>query len=102
MVRLAPRIQMPCEVGAISTGAPASTATASPCPTPDAARPPATQRARSCTSPQVCLTGASGSPVVMPLELLRALAYIVSVNLLTRDPPDSGRARATEAVVDGC
>ena len=49
IVRLAPRIQMPCAVGAISTGAPASTATASPWPTPAAARPPATRRLRSCT-----------------------------------------------------
>ena len=37
-----PRIQMPWAVRAISTGAPASTATASPWPTPEAARPPAT------------------------------------------------------------
>ena len=31
IVRLAPRIHRPCAVGAISTGAPASTPTASPC-----------------------------------------------------------------------
>ena len=30
IVRLAPRIQRPCAVGAISTGSPASTPTASP------------------------------------------------------------------------
>ena len=84
MVRLAPRIQIPWAVGAISTGAPASTATASPCPMPAAARPPAM---RSC--PLVHLgpgvpTGVPGSPVVMPLRLVRALANIVSVNLLTK------------------
>src|ERR1700677_1869868 len=82
MVRLAPRIHMPCAVGAISTGAPASTATASPWPTPAAARPPAICRARWWTSNQVCRTGASGSPVFMPLKLHWALANIVSVNLL--------------------
>src|SRR5271169_746501 len=86
MVRLAPRIQMPCAVGAISTGAPASTATASPWPTPAAARPPAICRARWWTSNQVCRTGASGSPVFMPLKLHWALANIVSVNLLTEIP----------------
>ena len=86
MVRQAPRIQMPCAVGAISTGAPASTATVSPCPTPDPARPPATRRARSCTSPQVCRTGQFGSPVTMPFELDWALPYIVSVNLLKTIP----------------
>lgn len=53
MVRLAPRIHRPCAVGAISTGKPASTPTASPGPMPAAARPPAMRRARSCTSPQV-------------------------------------------------
>ena len=93
MVRLAPRIQMPCAVGAISTGAPASTATASPWPMPAAARPPATRRARSCTSAQVCRTGLSGSPVTMPLRLQWALPYIVSVNRLTTIP--SGATAAT-------
>ena len=83
MVRTAPRIHRPCAVGAISTGAPASTPTASPFPTPAAARPPATRRALSWTSPQVCRTGRSGSPVTMPLVLLYALGYIVSVNRLT-------------------
>src|ERR1700677_2154858 len=86
MVRLAPRIQMPCAVGAISTGAPASTATASPWPTPAEERPPATCLARWWTSNQVCRTGASGSPVLMPLKLHWALANIVSVNLLTEIP----------------
>ena len=57
MVRLAPRIHRPCAVGAISTGNPASTPTASPCPIPAAARPPAIRRARSWTSPQVWRTG---------------------------------------------
>ncbi len=57
MVRLAPRIHRPCAVGAISTGKPASTPTASPCPMPAAARPPAMLRARSWTSPQVWRTG---------------------------------------------
>ena len=53
MVRLAPRIHSPWAVGAISTGRPASTPMASPRPMPAAARPPAMQRARSWTSPQV-------------------------------------------------
>ena len=83
MVRLAPRIHRPWAVGAISTGAPASTPTASPWPTPAAARPPAIRRARSCTSPQVCRTGSCGSPVTMPLVRSRALRNIFSVNLLT-------------------
>ena len=47
IVRLAPRIQSACAIGAISTGNPASTPTASPCPTPAAASPPAMRRARS-------------------------------------------------------
>ena len=89
MVRQAPRIQMPCAVGAISTGAPASTATASPCPTPAAASPPAI-----ATGPLVHLAPgmadrASGSPVTMPLRLVWALAYIVSVNLLMTIPSAS-------------
>ena len=69
IVRLAPRIQSACAVGAISTGNPASTPTASPCPTPAAASPPAMRRARSCTSSQVCRTGSCGSPVTMPRVL---------------------------------
>src|ERR1700682_1296113 len=77
---------MPWAVGAICTGAPASTATASPCPTPAAARPPAIRRARACTSAQLCRTGASGSPVTMPFLLHWALLYIVSVNRLTTIP----------------
>src|SRR6478735_10035180 len=86
MVRLAPRIQMPCAVGAISTGAPARTATASPGPMPAAASPPATRRARSCTCAQVWRTGACGSPVFSPLVLDRALEYIVSVKTLMTGP----------------
>src|ERR1700676_855554 len=93
MVRLAPRIQMPCAVGAISTGAPARTATASPGPMPDVARPPAMRRARSCRSRHVCRTGESGSPVTMPLGLVIALAYIVSVKLLTTIPLAPARPR---------
>ena len=89
IVRLAPRIQMACAVGAISTGAPASTATASPCPTPAAARPPATRRLRSCTCCQVWRTGASGSPVFMPLRLLWALSDMVWVNRLRVRSPGS-------------
>ena len=69
IVRLAPRIHTPWAVGAISTGKPASTPTASPCPTPAAASPPAIRRARSCTSSQVCRTGSCGSPVTMPRVL---------------------------------
>ena len=98
MVRLAPRIQMPCAVGAISTGAPASTATASPCPTPAAARPPATWRARWCTSAQVCRTGSSGSPVTMPFMLHWALKYMVSVNWLTTIPLAPARRRGVFVV----
>ena len=95
MVRLAPRIQMPCAVGAISAGAPASTATASPRPTPAAARPPAIRRARSCTSTPGMPDGAFGSPVTMPFELHWALPYIVSVNLLKTIPPAPAPLRAT-------
>ena len=84
MVRLAPRIHRPCAVGAISTGKPASTPTASPRPMPAAARPPAMRRARSWTSPQVWRTGAWGSPVTMPFFEMRALRNIFSVNLLTQ------------------
>src|ERR1700744_3735016 len=91
---------MPCAVGAISTGAPASTATASPCPTPAAERPPATRRPRSCTSPQVCRTGASGSPVIMPLRLLWALSYMVWVNRLTTDPLALTRAARSVSAVN--
>ncbi len=83
IVRLAPRIHRPCAVGAISTGKPASTPTESPSPMPASARPPATRRARSCTSPQVWRTGSCGSPVTMPVLALRALRYIFSVNRLT-------------------
>ena len=86
MVRLAPRIHRPCAVGAISTGAPASTPTASPWPTPAAASPPATRRALSCTSRQVCRTGACGSPVTIPWVLVWAFRYIVSVKRLTTTP----------------
>ncbi|COW64172.1 Uncharacterised protein [Mycobacterium tuberculosis] len=82
MVRLAPRIHRACAVGAISTGKPASTPTTSPRPTPAAARPPAMQRARSWTSPQVWRTGMCGSPVTMPVVAVRALWNIFSVNLL--------------------
>src|SRR5689334_6419288 len=82
MDRMAPRIQMPWLVGAISTGAPASTGTASPRQTPASANPPAIRRARSCTSPQVCRTGQFGSPVTRPFELDCAVPYMVSVNLL--------------------
>ncbi len=84
MVRLAPRIHSPCAVGAISTGYPASTPTASSGPMPAAARPPAIRRARSWTSPQVWRTGSWGSPVTMPVVTDRALRYIFSVNLLTK------------------
>ena len=87
MVMLAPRIHRPCAVGAISTGAPASTPTASPWRTPAATRPPATRRALSCTSPQLCRTGRSGSPVTIPCGLVRAFSYIVSVKRLTLRPP---------------
>ena len=45
-VKHAPRNHTPCAVGAISTGAPASKPTRSPGPTPNAANPPATHRAR--------------------------------------------------------
>ena len=94
---------MPWAVGAISTGAPASTATASPWPTPAAASPPATRRARSCTCAHVCRIGASGSPVFKPLELRWALSYIVWVNwliqahssqlwLVLRGPDEGARA----------
>src|SRR5215211_2950327 len=86
MVMLAPRIHRPCAVGAISTGAPASTPTASPGFTPAAARPPAILRAMSWTSAHVCRTGASGSPVTNPCTLERALSYIVSVKRLTVAP----------------
>ena len=86
IVRLAPRIHRPCAVGAISTGAPASTAIASPRPTPCRAKPPAIRRARSWTCAQVCRTGASGSPVTMPLALCRAFRYIVCVKMLTLSP----------------
>src|ERR1700722_3035161 len=94
MVSLAPRIQTPCPGGAISGGAPASTGTASPCPTPAAAKPPAIRRARSCTSPQVCRTGQFGSPVTKPFELDWAVPYIVSVNLLKTIPLAAGRGAA--------
>src|SRR5690242_3542672 len=93
MVRLAPRIQMACAAGAISAGAPASTGTASPRPTPAAARPPAIRRARSCTSPQVCRTGQFGSPVTRPFELEWAVPYMVSVNLLKTIPLASAPRR---------
>ena len=84
IVRLAPRIHRPCAVGAISTGKPASTPTASPRPIPGGGQ--ATRDAparRSCTSPQVWRTGSCGSPVTMPVVAVRALRYILSVNLLT-------------------
>jgi hypothetical protein len=35
----------------------------------------------------VCRTGASGSPVTMPLQLHRALMTIISVKVLTEIPP---------------
>ena len=90
IVRLAPRIHSPWAVGAISTGAPASTPTASPRPMPAAARPPAMRRARSCTSRQVWRTGSWGSPVTMPLELVMALWNILSVKRLTMTSSASG------------
>ena len=105
MVRLAPRIHRPCAVGAISTGKPASTPTASPCPMPAAARPPAMQRARSWTSPQVWRTGSWGSPVTMPVVTVRALRYIFSVNLLTTASSVSGAAAPATSVPEqmpGC
>ena len=85
MVRLAPRIHRPCAVGAISTGKPASTPTASPCPMPAAARPPAMRRARSWTSPQVWRTGSWGSPVTMPV----AHGAGVAVHLLGESAHDN-------------
>ena len=92
IVRLAPRIHRAWAVGAISTGAPASTPTASPGPTPAAASPPAMHRARSWTSAQVCRTGSTGSPVTMPLGLVRALWNILSVNRLTATSSGSDAA----------
>src|ERR1700753_4024159 len=92
MVSLAPRIQTPCPLGAIQAGAPASTGTESPRPTPARAKPPAIRRARSCTSPHVCRTGQFGSPVTKPLAPEWALPYIVSVNLLKDHSFDSGAA----------
>ena len=70
MVTLAPRIQMPCAVGAMSTGAPARTATASPWPTPAAARPPAIRRVRACTWSPGMSDGGIGFPGVHPLLFL--------------------------------
>ena len=92
MVTLAPRIQIPCAVGAISTGAPASTATTSPRPTPAAASAPAMLRARSCTSAHDWRSGASGSPVMKPFVLLAALAYMVVVKRLIAFLCDAGVA----------
>ncbi len=85
IVRLAPRIHRPWAVGAISTGKPASTPTASPWPMPAAARPPAIRRARSCTSPQVWRTGSCGSPVTMPVVAVTGIA----VHLLGESAHDS-------------
>jgi len=66
IVMLAPRIHAAWMAGAMSTGAPASTVTASPGPIPAAAKAPAIFRACWWTSRQVIRTGASGSPVTIP------------------------------------
>src|SRR5690606_19718100 len=73
---------------------PASIATASPGPTPAAASPPATLRARWWTSSQEWRTGEWGSPVLNPLVLRWALANIVSVKRLIDSPLWRWRARA--------
>ena len=95
IVRLAPRIHSAWAVGAISTGAPARTPTASPRPTPAAAKPPAMHRERSYTSRQVCRTDSRGSPVTMPFSLVMALWNILSVNRLTTTSSVSGSPSPT-------
>ena len=101
MVRLAPRIHSALRGRGDLHRAPASTPTASPRPTPAAARPPAMRRARSCTSPQVCRTGLVRLTGDHALAAGRALRNIFSVNLLTTDLLGSGAVcpRAEESHV---
>ncbi len=88
MVTLPPASQVPCTVGAISSGAPASTATAAPGSSPPRTSPPARLRARSCTSDHVLRTGSVGSPVTIPRcrPPAFAVATIVSTNRLMSKP----------------
>ncbi|SHW45865.1 Uncharacterised protein [Mycobacteroides abscessus subsp. abscessus] len=59
MVTEAPENQMPCTSGAISPGAPANTATASPGRTPAACRAPAIRSPVRCTSAHAVVLNSS-------------------------------------------